>query len=412
MHSMRWLSWSLLVATTAGELRAPVPFADPPEAREDRCPRKYDLSQFANSTVSVILPWHKESWEHLSGTLGSLVKYTPDELIEEYLFISDGNEDPMEADLKAISSKVKVIALPEREGLIRAKMKGVEAATAPVIVFLEAHCIVNRQWLQPLLHRLLQKPKALIMPALDVIPQTDFKQYSKTMPIAWRYEWNLNLVTTNLGGQIPRDGVSPYISPGTSGGIFAMRRDWFLYLKLFDVGMLEWGGDHFELTMKVWRCGGRIETMPCSRIGHLFRDPAHRPYPVEVDQVVKNYKRLAHVWLKEHYSYFDRMKPEARQFKLGSMEQVEREFKELKCKNMQWYLENVDHEMLFEMDKICHPYVSGADKCKGQLAPGRFTITNKDVMSPTEYLRVKKASRERRKETRLQEAAARDGTEL
>jgi len=318
------------------------------------------------------------------------------------LFISDGNEDSREAELKAMSSKVKVIALPERQGLIRAKMKGVEVATAPVIVFLEAHCIVNRQWLEPLLHRLQQKPKGLIMPALDVIPQTNFKQYSKSFPIAWRYEWNLNLVTTNLVGTIPKDGVHPYISPGTSGGIFAMRRDWFRYLKLFDEGMLEWGGDHFELTMKVWRCGGRIETAPCSRIGHLFRDPEHRPYDVEVNQVVANYKRLATVWLKEHYSYFDRMKPEARSMPLGDMEQVEREFEELKCKDMQWYLENVDHEMLYEMDKICHPYITGPDKCKGQLAPGRFTITTKDVMSQQDYLSAKKAAREKRRDARMQ----------
>ena len=60
---------------------------------------------------------------------------------EEYIWISDGNPNSREAELKALSDKVRVYAFEERQGLMRAKMKGVEMATAPVIVFLEAHVI-------------------------------------------------------------------------------------------------------------------------------------------------------------------------------------------------------------------------------------------------------------------------------
>merc|ERR1719272_1356105 len=90
----------------------------------------------------------------------------------------------------------------------------------------------------------------------------------------WRYEWNLNLIFSNPGKDIDsRNNPKPYPSPGTSGGIFAMRKDWFDDLGLFDTNLLEWGGDHIELTMKVWRCGGIIEMVPCSRVGHLYRKP-------------------------------------------------------------------------------------------------------------------------------------------
>jgi len=365
-------------------------FPMPPDTRPSGCRpmNAYNISGMKDLRISIVLAWLAERWEHLRGTLEALVHFTPDELIEEIILVSDGNEDARETQARAISPKVKVIALKERHGLIRAKMKGVEAATAPVLVFIEGHCIVNRDWLPPLLERVAENPRVLAMPVLDTIPQSDWRSYHKSQSFIWRYEWNMNLITSNPGGVI-RDTAAVFESPGTSGGIFAMSRTWFLQLGLFDVGLLEWGGDHFELTMKVWRCGGKIEIVPCSRIGHLFRDPEHRPYPVNVNQVVANYKRLAHVWLKDHLEYFYRMKPEARPMPLGDIGHLHRQLEDLKCKDMTWYLENVDHEMMYEMDRLCHPYVKGKDRCQGKLPHGRFTVTTKDLMPRDLYLKRK-----------------------
>mmetsp|Transcript_14996 Transcript_14996/g.26273 ORF Transcript_14996/g.26273 Transcript_14996/m.26273 type:complete len:410 (-) Transcript_14996:73-1302(-) len=390
-----------LVAVVAGiadgvDLSRGFPY--PPDTRPKGC-RKYRRKDFANHTVSIVIPWLAEKWTHMEGTMKALLHFTPDELVEEYIWISDGNADSKETELKALSPKVKVIAFQERQGLIRAKMKGVEMATAPVLVFMEAHVIPNKHWLQHILHRVVQNPKVLAMPTLDGIPQENWHAYRPMPPGHWRYEWNFNLIYTNPGDLIRNDGPEPYTSPGTSGGIFAMRRDWFLQLGLFDVGMKEWGGDHMELTMKVWRCGGRIEIVPCSRVGHLFRDPGHRPYEVEVNTVVYNYKRLAELWAKDHLDYFYKMKPEAVGMKLSGMDQViknyERLEQDLKCKDLDWYLENIDHEMAWEKDHICHPYAARGDpiKCKGQLVPGRWTVTK---TIPVEvYQHRKKAAEER-----------------
>jgi polypeptide N-acetylgalactosaminyltransferase len=336
--------------------------------------------------VSVVLPWHREKWEHLKGTMLAMLHYTPDELIEEFLFVSDGNANTREKELKAITPKARFLNLPKREGLIRAKMQGVELAKGPVIMFMEAHCIVNREWLQPLLHRLLLNPKTLAMPTLDYIPQDNWHSYSKIPAGHWRFEWNLNLVYTNPGGALDFT-AEPYASPGTSGGIFVMRKDWFQELKLFDPGMYEWGGDHLELTMKVWRCGGRIEIIPCSRIGHLYRDPTFRPYDVNVMRVVENYARLARIWFKDHLPYFYKMKPEARGLKFTDMDELMQAHDELSCKNLSWYLEYVDHEMAWEMDKLCHPYVGDNDpiKCKGKLAQQRWTIEESKLMPRKEF---------------------------
>jgi polypeptide N-acetylgalactosaminyltransferase len=277
-------------------------FPFPPDTRPAHCP-KYKKNDFANLTVSIIIPWLAEKWEHMEGTMKALLHFTPDVLVKEYIWISDGNKDSKEKELVALSPKVKVFAFSERQGLMLAKMKGVAMATGDVLVFMEAHCIPNKHWLQHILRRVVLNPRVLAMPTLDVIPQTNWHIYQPMSPGHWRYEWNFNLIHTNPA-EISHHSSEPYTSPGTSGGIFAMRKDWFEELGLFDPGMREWGGDHMELTMKVWRCGGRIEIVPCSRVGHLYRDPEHRPYNVVVDTVVQNYKRLAELWAKDHLSYF------------------------------------------------------------------------------------------------------------
>lgn len=388
-------------------------FPFPPDTRPNGClPGGVEAARrelVDNHKVSIIIPWLAETWEHMEGTMQALLHFTPDSLVEEYLFISDGNDDNRETELKALSAKVRVISNKKRQGLIRSKMRGVENAVAPVIVFMEAHCIVNRAWLEPLLLMVKANPKALAMPILDVIPQENWQAYRKSGNYGhWRFEWNLNLIFT--APEDARDSPDPYPTPGTSGGIFAMRKDWFQELGLYDPGMYQWGGDHVEMTFKVWRCGGRIDIVPCSRVGHVFRDPAHRPYDVDVNRVVQNYARLATVWLKDHTNLFYSMKPEAVHMTLGDMTALKNKHDELQCKNMSWYLDNIDHEMKWEMDKICHPYAASSDpiKCKGgasHLAGGRWTLETKDLMPKDKYLEAKRAGDARLAAEAIAEAA-------
>merc|ERR1712194_147801 len=187
-------------------------------------------------------------------------------------------------------------------------------------------------------------------------------------------------------------------SPGASGGIFAMRRDWFSQLRMLDADLLEWGGHHFELTMKVWRCGGQIEIVPCSRVGHVFRSSAKRPYPVDTMQVVRNYQRLAHLWMPNHLDYVYRMILQGRDLELKGLGPLLKRQAELKCKSFEWYLDTIDHELKYEMDKICHPYVQGPDKCNGTLAKGRWTITTDSVMSRKAYKKAIQAAMQRQRD--------------
>jgi polypeptide N-acetylgalactosaminyltransferase len=52
-----------------------------------------------------------------------------------------------------------------------------------------------------------------------------------------------------------------------SGGVFMIKKEDFLYYGGYDEKMTQWGGEHIEMSLRIWRCGGLIRMVPCSRIG-------------------------------------------------------------------------------------------------------------------------------------------------
>lgn len=56
--------------------------------------------------------------------------------------------------IKQFNGLVKLYRNKERLGLIGTRTRGAELATGDVIVFLDAHCECNRNWLVPLLARI------------------------------------------------------------------------------------------------------------------------------------------------------------------------------------------------------------------------------------------------------------------
>ncbi|VDN35838.1 unnamed protein product, partial [Cylicostephanus goldi] len=92
-------------------------------------------------TVSVVIVFHNEGWTPLLRTVHSVLLRSPPQLIKEIVMVDD------------YSSKVQVrlVRTEDREGLIRARTIGAKHATADVVIFLDAHCEVNTNWLPPLL---------------------------------------------------------------------------------------------------------------------------------------------------------------------------------------------------------------------------------------------------------------------
>ena len=55
---------------------------------------------------------------------------------------------------------------------------------------------------------------------------------------------------------------------------------------------------------KIWMCGGTLEIVPCSHVGHIFRKRSPYSWKTGVNVVKKNSVRLAEVWMDEYKTYY------------------------------------------------------------------------------------------------------------
>ena len=71
--------------------------------------------------------------------------------VYSYLLCVEHCKKPLDDYVAKYLPKVQVIHLPERSGLIRARLAGATKATAQVLIFLDSHTEASVNWLPPLL---------------------------------------------------------------------------------------------------------------------------------------------------------------------------------------------------------------------------------------------------------------------
>ncbi|XP_007574678.1 N-acetylgalactosaminyltransferase 7 isoform X2 [Poecilia latipinna] len=331
------------------------------DIRHDEC--KYWHYDDRLLTSSVIIVFHNEGWSTLMRTVHSVIKRTARRYLAEIVLIDDFSnkahlKERLEEYIKQWNGLVKLFRNDKREGLIQARSIGAKKATkGQVLIYLDAHCEVGINWYAPLIAPISKDRTVCTVPLIDSIhgqrfniePQGggDENGFARG---AW--DWSMLWKRVPLGDReknLRKTVTEPYRSPAMAGGLFAIERDFFFELGLYDPGLQIWGGENFEISYKIWQCGGQLLFVPCSRVGHIYRlqgwqgnpPPAH----VGSSPTLKNYVRVVEVWWDDYKDYFYASRPETLTLAYGDISELKRFREEHRCKSFKWFMEEIAYDI-------------------------------------------------------------------
>lgn len=266
-----------------------------PDLRHEQCSVKRYSPNLPS--VSVIIPVYQEHWTTLLRSIVTVTKRAPPNIIKEIILVDDGSEKQfLKEQLDEYAKKawpigyLKVIHHKKRSGLITARLTGAKIAIGDVLIFLDSHVEAGTNWLPPLLDPIVRDYRTVVCPFIDVIDHDTFEYRAQDDGRRGAFDWNLNYKRLP---RLPKDAYHPaenFDSPVMAGGLFAISAKWFWELGGYDPGLEIWGCEQYEISFKIWMCGGRMVDSPCSRIGHIYRGSANFPNAGKGDFLSRNYR--------------------------------------------------------------------------------------------------------------------------
>lgn len=143
------------------------------------------------NTVGIVIPVRNEKKNELLKTIESILKNSGDEL-KKIIIVDDFSTSPIDKwpewnkymeiannrfdsnNNKNLNNVIEILRLKHRNGVSKSKSHGIGILQSlkvniDVYAFLDAHVIVSKDWLLPLIIGLQKNPDSLVYPAIDII---------------------------------------------------------------------------------------------------------------------------------------------------------------------------------------------------------------------------------------------------
>jgi len=337
-----------------------------PDYRSDACKAiQYPSRRQGGAQVSVIIIFYNEALSTLLRNIMSVLKHSPRSLLGEILLVDDSSTLDELSEFPSYLQKLKdqvpddlvrFVRRDEHSGIVGARIRGAKEAAHGIILFLDSHAEVCEGWLEPLVARIYEDRTRVVIPNirgfnLDTLELNSGEPWPPSKgSLTWRLSYNPVVADMETDLLDPEHAtISPVRCPVMPGGLFAMDKDLFFELGEYDPEILYYGAEHVDLSLRVWMCGGTIETIPCSNVGHIYRE--FNRFSQEQDPLIQNLnigrvldrndKRVATVWLGGEYaSMFTKMRF-LEDIDIGDVSEREAIKAKLQCKSFDWFLQNI-----------------------------------------------------------------------
>lgn len=242
--------------------------------------------------LSIIIPFLNEGQE-VENTIQSIRSFSDNNV--EIILINDASDDNY--DYETISQIYDTIYILNqvRIGVAASRDKGINIASSPYFLLLDAHMrFYNNKWVETIIHYLENNENVLLCCQTKILSKEDDKIIEKDSLIPTygafiefdRCENLLGSVWTVKEFPENKDLETTPI-PCVLGAGYACTTKYWKYLRGLE-GLKYYGSDEIYISLKVWLNGGECLLLKNVFIGHIYRTE----FPYSVKSLDTIYNRL------------------------------------------------------------------------------------------------------------------------